>query len=61
MAVIIKNMNMPEKCALCRFAIFSDNEWLCYATSEPQMHLAFVGEITEKEKPSWCPLKEIKE
>ena len=63
MAVKI-DMEMPKSCYSCRFCE-ADNELLrayCYAKFKHPFTIALTKDISEfKQRPSWCPLQEVKE
>ena len=56
MAVIIKNMDMPENCYQCRFcnSLGEDDAWVC------DCFLAFIPD-PRNGKLNTCPLDEVKD
>jgi len=52
MAVLIRDMDMPQSCAECRFCV--DN-W-CYVVPPEQRQPA----VSISGKTCWCPLVEVK-
>ena len=60
MTVKIMNMEMPKSCKVCRFAVSDEDDILfCHAEGRP---VTFAEErYVFKNKPSWCPLQEVKE
>lgn len=52
MAVLIRDMEMPQSCVDCRFR--SDG-W-CYAIPEGENQ---PGETRNDTRPDWCPLVEV--
>lgn len=55
MAKAILVMDMPYDCTMCKFWNAEDDE--CYATGSEELSL---GDF-EKNKPDWCPLRELPE
>lgn len=60
--VMIEGMEMPKSCTYCRFAISKDGDfWFCVAEHPPFM-IPFKEERAKlNNRPSWCPLQEVKE
>ena len=59
MSVVVRGMEMPKRCYTCPMNVSVHNkpyEWCCNLTGDDVTH-------TEEfvERPSWCPLFEIKD
>lgn len=56
--VIVRGMEMPKRCYTCpmNVSVHNDSEWCCNQTG---------NSVTEREefveRPSWCPLFELKD
>ena len=53
MSVIVKNMEMPENCDVCRMRTDA-----CFCSAMPK---EFCGYADEQKRPDWCPLVELPE
>ena len=66
MSILIKNMELPTKCAECNFCVngFSDKTpvWEC-ACEATEMSTSLVDDHGKpfEFRPDWCPLVEIEE
>ena len=56
MPKVMLDMEMPRSCAECQFAMQTDAKRFGYLCK-----LTFTGVFTKETKPSWCPLKPVKE
>lgn len=53
MSVLVKGMDMPEKCSECRM---QTDEGFCSA-----MPKEFCGYVSDEKRSEWCPLVEVPE
>lgn len=59
MAVKIEDMDMPKSCNGCCLSHYDEvfKSFIC----SPSVKMMTSKQYWDKNKPSWCPLKEIKE
>lgn len=57
MSILIKGMDVPDRCFACPLCVGEDDDWSCAISHGPYIeYRAIATDIAIDTRPDWCPL-----